>query len=161
MKKERNVIEHNAVVVFDSDVNASELNELFKGFQGDIIINGDLILDAEELRIKCDNLYVIGGIKTTGILCAILVEGNMYTEGYIDCLDININGTFFSRDTINAYAINISEDLYCLSDIYTNGYDINVGGELVCEDEIDAAEILVLQNIHVKNRIEADSIKVG
>jgi len=38
MNKERKVIEPNAIVVFDGDVYASKLNELFQHFEGDIII---------------------------------------------------------------------------------------------------------------------------
>ena len=162
MNKERKVIESNAIVVFDRNVYANELNEFFKEFKGDIIINGDLIFDVD-LIIQCDNLYVIGEITLmlTLLWPDILVEGNMYVYGDIDCYKINVNGSICCMKRINSFEINVSENVYAKDGIGTNGYDINVGGDLVCEDDIKAAEIIVLQKMYVTGTIEADSISVG
>ena len=164
MNKERNVIEPNAIVVFDRDVNASKLNELFKGFQGDIIIIGDLMLDEANLSIDCDNLYVMGGIELdlrANSYADICVRGNLYVGEHIDCANINVNGSIFCMRYIDSFNINISEDVYVDGYIETNGYDINVGGEFICKDEVSAAEITVLGKIIVKDGIQADSISAG
>ena len=157
MKKERKVIEQNAIVVFDGDVNTSKLNELFQDFLGDIIIFGSITQNEESLSIKCDNLYVMGRLSCIDVI----VGGNLYVEGDIDCCDIKVNGCICCSGLIDSFEINVAEDLYAKGYIITNGYDINVGGELICDDAIEAAEIVVLQRMRMKGMIKADSISVG
>jgi len=162
MNKERKVIEPNAIVVFEGDVYASKLNELFQHFEGDIIINGDLILEGMHVFIQCDNLYVMGNMPYTNACGTdFYLKGNLYIKGYIDCGKINVNGSVYCEHYIDALEINISEDLYAKGDIDATSYDINVGGELVCKDEVEASEIIVLKKIYVRNKIYADSISVG
>ena len=159
MNEERNVSE--PIVVFNKNVRTSELNELFKEFQGDIIVNGNLILNEKKLVIKCDNLYVTGGISMSINNTDVCVIGNLYVGDDIDCCNINVNGSICCTGCISSLEIDIAEDLYCENGIDTCGYDMNVGGEVVCNDDIAAAEIVVLKKIYVKSTIEADSISVG
>jgi len=162
MNKERKVIEPNAIVVFDGDVNASKLNQLFQNFQGDIIITGNLIIDEEKLSIQCDNLFVMEKIDLSNYAnTGICLDGNLYVEKFIDCSHIEVNGCIYCSGSIDSFNINVAEDLYVKGNIDTNGYDINVGGNLICKNEVDAAEITVLGKISVTSRIQADSISVG
>lgn len=162
MKKERKVIEPNAIVYFDGDVDVPKLNHLFQDFQGDIIINGNLLLKEEGLIVQCNNLYVMGNIVVFGAgINGIWVDGNLYVGGDIDCCDMNINGVCECMGSIDSYEINVAEDLYVKAGIITNGYDINVGGDFTCENEIEAANIVVLSKMHVTDTVEAYSISVG
>ena len=157
MKEERKVIEQNAIVAFYGDVNVDKLNELFKDFQGNISIIGSTIRNEENLSIKCDNLYVMG--RLCGV--DVTVDGNLYVEGDIDCCNIKVNGCLSCTGSIDAFNINVAENLYSKFSIVTNGYDINVGGDIICEDEVEAADIVVLQRLQVKSLIQAASISVG
>ena len=161
MKKERNVIEPNAVVVFDGDVYSSTLNELFQDFKGDIVINGDLNLDKGGLSIQCDNLYVMGEIfiSTMGSNDICLV-GDLYVEQSIECKNINVNGSIYCMDTMNTFEINVSEDFYANESVNAYRYDINVGGDFICDDEVNAAEITVYGKLKVLLGIHADFIWV-
>lgn len=158
MNKERNTNLNNAIVVFDGNVEASKLNELFADFQGDIVINGNLIWGSGDLRIKCSNLY----INDLEIYGKLIVEGNLYVQGNINCCDIVVNGSIVCLGYMDSMEINVAEDLYVKKDIEVNGYDINVGGEFVCDSEVtSAAEITVLNKMQVFGCVEADKICVG
>lgn len=159
MNKERKVIEPNAIVVFDRDVVTNELNQLFKIFDGDIVINGDLIFDGESLDIECDNLYVKGEIAISNYVHTnICLDANLYVENSIDCTDIDVNGCVCCMGSIDSYNINVAEDLYVAINLDTNGYDINVGGDLICKHAVDAADIIVRGKISVSDGIQDDSI---
>jgi len=162
MNKERKVIETNAIVVFNGDVNASKLNELFQDFQGDIVINGSLILDKDNLCIQCDNLYVTRAVSTNvrseGNIC---VSGNLYVDEDIECCNMSINGSVFCSADVDSLDINVTEDFCVENKVDTNGQDINVGGDFICEGNVDANDIVVLQSMHVKGYIDCCDIYVG
>lgn len=159
MNMERKVISNNAIIVLDRDVNASELNALPRDFKGDIVINGDLILD-ESLLMK-GNLHIIADVVCVAGKCDlnINIEGDLYCYGYIDAYQIDISGFFFGENDINSTNIKVAEDFYCNAKIDTNYCDITVAGELACHS-IDVAAITLWGRINVTTSIEAANISV-
>lgn len=156
MNKERNVIETNAIVVFDRDVNASKLNEFFQDFQGVVIINGNLFLD-ESLNLTCD-LYVAKSIDSQ--YCKnIHIIGNLYCEGLIDCYDIFVSESLFCGE-INSNDITVGEDFLCTDDIMAYGNVITVAGDLECSN-IETGNIYVLGKLTVENAMSAEEVKIG
>ena len=159
MNKERNVIVSNPIVVFNGDVNWSEVEDLFKDFKGDIVIHGNLII-AKDSRITCDTIYVMKNLCEDGCV-DVIVEGNLYVKGAISCCDLTVNGSLNCYYYISTFEINVAEDLYAEAGIESSGYDINVGGDLISDKEIEAADIMVLGKFYVSGRVEADSIWIG
>ena len=51
MNKKRNVTK--AILSFNQDVKASELEEFLEGFKGDVVIAKKLIID-KEIKISCN-----------------------------------------------------------------------------------------------------------
>ena len=157
--KERKVINHNPVVVFNRCVEASELNELFQNFQGDIVINGCLMLDEEELVIQCDNLYVSSCICANLNNTKILLEGNLYVEDYIYCHSINVNGSLCCNNDINCKSINVNGSLYC-NDTIKNCVDIKVTENLCCNKiDIQYGYLIVAGDIEV-SCLDAKTVNV-
>lgn len=157
MKEERKVIETNAIVVFNGDVNASKLNELFQDFQGDVIINGSLLID-ENLEIAC-NLYVVDDINSEYDK-KIHIAGNLYCDGDVDCYDIYVEESFFCT-SINSCNINVVEDFCCEDDIEAYGYDINVGGDFFCKGKVEADFVNIYKIMHLSGEIQVREIAVG
>jgi len=159
MEKERKASKSNPIVVVDGNVKWSKIEKLFQDFKGDIVIRGNLILE-ECSHIICDNIYIMGNIWDE-YEADLIVEGNLYVEGAIDCWNLTVNGAVNCNKCINTYEINVAEDLYSKSKIDAGGCDINVGGDLVCKSEVAAADIRVLGKFYVSSLVEADSIMVG
>ena len=111
-------INPNAIIVFDGNVKASQLDAL-KYFRGDVVIHKHLIVDGD-LSLRC-NLYVFGKIFKKKILNEhnISINGNLYCNGEMTCNDIDVHG-----------------NLFCEGDIYSQ--DIKVGGDFVCYGKVDA-----------------------
>jgi len=156
MKQERKVIEQNAIVVFDGDVNASKLNILLEEFQGVVIINGKLFLD-ESLNLTCD-LHVAESIDSQ-YNKNIHIEGNLYCEGLIDCYDIFVSESLFCGE-INSTDITVGEDFLCTDDIMAYGNVITVAGDLECSN-IETGNIYVLGRLTVENAMSAETVKIG
>ena len=157
MNKERNVIESNAVVVFDGDIEASVLNNIAIGFPGEVIINGDLIID-ENLKLECD-LYVEGNVE--GSACyAIEIEGDLYCYGIVDCYDICVNGCFYSDARVDATDIKVRDDFWCGDGLEARASSIIVGGDFECYS-IETQEIYVFGRMKVDTGISATIIKIG
>lgn len=132
MKKERKVIESNATIFFDRDVNASELQNLPPNFEGNIIINGILEFD-EEVTIKCDNLYakVVVSDKPT-----VHIEGNLYTKNDICVYDIKVNGSVYCGNDFMATDIIVAGDCITVCEHKEYCSSINVGGDFFCNGDI-------------------------
>ena len=145
MNKERKIVETNSIVVFDRKVNASELNEFFKDFHRDIIINGDLSVDTT-LAIKCDNLYVEGAliVEIFSSHAKIDLQGNLYVRDEMDCYDIHVDGSVYCSHRISAVSIDVAQDLDVVSNVDAENYNINVGGNFTCES-VKVRKICVLQ----------------
>jgi len=156
MNKERKVIETNAIVVFDEDVRSSKLNGLLKDFQGHVIINGNLYIDGY-LNVRC-NLYVAENINCS-YDSNIHIIGNLYCDGDIDCFDIFTSENLFCN-SINSADIKVGGNLLCENAIEAYGYVVTVAGDLEC-NTAEMENLYVLGKMHVKGRIEADSIMVG
>ena len=157
MNKERKVIDPNAVVFFDRDVTATELNSYRELLHGDVVIWGDLDVDTD-LNIDC-NVYVIGVVKAP-YNNTINIQGDLYCEGPIDGWDINVSGDLYCEGIINSTDIKVGENLYCGMDIQAMNSKVAVAGELECF-KIDADEICVLNKLMVKEQVSADVVEVG
>ena len=128
----RKIIESNAVIVFDRNVKASELNKLLEGFWGDVVITKKLIVD-KKVDIAV-NLYVIGGItrKSPIIEDSINIDGDLYSYGEVHCNDINVSGTFYSEKIVYSGAIKVGEHLLCNDKIDAYNCDVIVAGDIEC-----------------------------
>ena len=139
MKKERKVIDSNAIIVFDRTISATELNEALENFHGDAVIKGDLLLN-DDLNVEC----------------------NLFVEGVIDACDkitsINIIGDLLVHAT-NCHKITVSGDLFCIemkkkySKVEIKSENICVGGTLYCKGNI------IAKNIEVGASLECENIK--
>lgn len=129
MEKERKVTKQGAIIVFDRDVNASELNKLTKNFDGDIVILGKLFID-EDLHTNC-NLYIIGDITC----CA---EKNIHVGGDLECYseigayNIYVDGCFYCEGNISSDNIKVRESFWCKSRIEAYSGEITVIGDFEC-----------------------------
>lgn len=157
MNKEQKVIDPNAVVVFDRDVTATELNSYRELLHGDVVIWGDLNVDTD-LDISC-NVYVIGMVEAV-YQKTINIKGDLDCESSIDCYDIEVSGSIWCDGVINSKDIRVGENLYCEMDIQAMDSNVIVVGELECF-RIDANEIYILNKLRVKEAIEADIVEVG
>lgn len=162
MNKERKVTQPNAVVVFNRDVRASELNALPKDFHGDVIVSRDLILD-EHLHVKC-TLYVLESIiriRKGASEYNITIEGDLYCYCGIDCYNIYVQGLLYCEGKIDATNIEVIENLCCNDSIEAYSYSIIVAGDLECLG-IEAENVHALGKIDIKGSISIDySIKSG
>ena len=131
MNKERKVIEPNAIIVFDRDVNSSELVKLPEDFKGEIVINGSLVCD-RKLSIQCGNLYAN---RVYSDEPSINIIGNLYTSGNVDVHDITVNGSIYSKGDIDVGAIKVNGSIYCKGDL--NSEDVTVAEDLEVECEIE------------------------
>lgn len=161
MKKERKVIEPNAIIVFDRNINVKALNAIPKDFKGDVIVNGDLNLDDDSL-IMSGNLYVKGNIIADNFkhYRTIDIKGDLYCCGKIDVYDIDVSGTLCCMGVIDSASVKVSENLYCKDKIDALGYSINVAGDFECF-AFYAQTVNVLGKIRVKGLSSADVINVG
>lgn len=140
MNKERQVIDSQAIVVFNHDVTAIQLNKILKNFHGDVVIKGSLLLN--------DNL---------NIACNVFVDGDISGEDKVT--SINIKGDLYIHAT-NCHHITVSGDLYCLdlnkeyTEVKIKSEDICVGGTLYCEGDI------IARNIEVGESLECNIEKI-
>lgn len=119
---------NNATVIFNRDVEATELAEMFKGnFDGDIIINGTLMID-EPFEITCDNLFA-DSIDSYAF-CDIEVKGNLYVREYACFCNCKVNGSIYSGGNINSHRFIIAEEVYTVGDIQNGAHQICIGGSL-------------------------------
>ena len=137
---------NNAILVFDRDVEATELEPLLKDFEGDVIINGTLMID-DAIRITCDNLYVEN--IDSYVYCDVELIGNLIIRGYGCFCNISVNGSIYSGGYINSHRINVAEDVHSRGGINAGGHDICVGGSLISNASIKARSIKVLNDIEV------------
>ena len=161
MKMERQIIETDAIIVFDKVLKASELNRLTQGFKGDVIITKRLILD-REIDISC-NLYVLGGIIRKNLILesTININGDLYCYGEIHCNNINVSGYFYSEKLVYSKNIKVGENLLCEEKIDAYGCNIIIAGDLECGGVI-AEEVRVLGEADIYGSISvAKSIKTG
>lgn len=145
----RNVIEENAIVVFDRVVKASELNTLMQGFCGDLIITKKLVID-KEIDIAC-NLYVIGGIvrKYPVSQFNININGDFWCYGEIHCHNIDVSGCFFSKKVVYSKNIKVRENFSCDDKVDAYGCSIIVAGDMECYDIVSkSVECLGKIDIH-------------
>lgn len=137
MKKERKVINSNAIIVFDRNITATELNEALENFHGDVVIKGSLLLN-DDLNVEC-NLFVDGVIAASNKVTSINIKG-----------DLLIHAT-------NCHKITVSGDLFCIemkkkySKVEIKSEDICVGGTFYCEGNIIAKNIEVGASLECKN----------
>lgn len=139
MNKERKVIEPNAIIIFDRDVNSNELVKLPADFQGDIVINGMLVFDEKLITIKCDNLYAD---RVDSDISKISIIGNLYTKGDIDVYGIEVNGSMYCEGDFNSTDVVITEDFAVKGKVTANNFDIYVGGDFTCEGSIEDVDSL-------------------
>ena len=158
MERQENLT--NAIIVFDRDVTAEELNTLFDDFQGDIVITGNLDLGNVDLFLKCNNLYVMGEI-TVNENTITEIEGNLWIEGRIDCFDLKVNGSVYCGGYVLSTEVAVSEDFFVDETVEADDSDIYVGGDFICNGEVSADEIVVLKKLEVKGNIQVYKIQVG
>ncbi len=150
VNKERKVIESNAIIIFDRDVNSSELANLPADFQGDIVINGMLFVE-EELFIKCDNLYAD---RVQSIGHNINIIGNLYVKDAIDIFAIEVNGSICCNEDFDSANVAVAEDICVIGDADVNGNDIFVGGDFICKGAIKSVHSMkVLGKLYVDEGI--------
>lgn len=159
MNKERKLIEPNAIIIFDRDVNSKELVKLPADFQGDIVINGKLFFN-EEHSIKCDNLYADRVISRNH---KINIIGNLYVRDDIDVHIIRVNGSICCNDYFDSLEVDVAEDLYVLGDVCANNTDIYVGGDFICEGSIISVDYMkVLGKLYVDGNLnDVRDIRIG
>ena len=144
-------------VVFDRDIETTEL-KIFKGFKGDIIVNGNMMVDDDTI-IECDNLYVAGGIDTYAA-CNISVTGNLIVAENICTCNIKVNGSIVCWGDILTSKIDVRDDVYVEGDLNAQSNDLSIGGSLECKSAVIARNIRVLKKMKVENLVEGH-ISVG
>lgn len=152
MKKERKVIKNNAIIFFNRNVNSSELSKLPKGFEGDIIINGILEFDEENI-IECNRLFakivVSNGPK-------VYIKGDLYTEEDICVEQIKVNGSVYCQNNCYAAEIIVAENCIIdgeLGDSFTL-CNIAIGGDFTCKTVKYVNEINVLGKFKAKLKVD-------
>lgn len=149
MQKERKVIESNAVIVFDRDVNASELNMLTKEFSGDIVILEELLIN-ENLHVK-NNLHIM-----RDIVCysenEINVDGDLQCYSEIGGYNIWVSGCLYCKGTISSDNINVGESFCCENRIEAYGGKITVMGDFECHG-VKAKTVTVLGRIAMEGSV--------
>ena len=158
MNKERNVTK--AILSFNQDVKASELEKLVEGFEGDVVITKKLIID-KELKLFC-NLYVMDKIKRKSPIAAypITINGNLYCYDEVHCNDINVDGNFFCESFMYAKNICIEGDFTCCGKIDAYGSVIRVAGDFECYGA-SAKKVVVLNSIRSYGLIASPFIRSG
>ena len=129
MGKERKAISSSAIIVFDRDVRMSELNELTKDFNGDIVITGELLVD-ECPHIKCD-LHIMGYVICTPDQ-SFNVEGDLYCYNEMASYNMCIDGNLYCEGTISSDDIRVEGTLCCKGKIEAYGGKITVMGDFEC-----------------------------
>lgn len=147
--KKRNVIEENAIVVFERSIKASELNKLTNNFYGDVIITKKLIVDTE-IDISC-NLYIVGDIvrKYPISQSDININGDFWCYGEMHCHNVRVSGCFFAKKIIYSKNIRVRENFSCDDKVDAYGCSIIVAGDMECYDVISkSVECLGKINVH-------------
>lgn len=150
--KERRLIETNTIVVFNSNVTASKLEELIKDFCGTVVVNGNLTL-TKNLKIK-GSLYVKGSVTEVDDE-NIEIEGDFYCYGSISCYKLKVHGFLYGKDDISSTGIAVGENLYCESCVDANDNEIDVFGNFE-SDSVQFSELTVLGTIRVNNTISIE-----
>ena len=131
MQKERKVTEEGKIIVFDRDVEVSELNSLLtKEFNGDVIINGKLLVN-EDFHAKY-NLHVMKDIFCTPDQ-DFTVKGDLYCYNEIAGYNILVEGCFYCEGIISADNIKVTESFWCKNRIEAYGGNITVLGDFACQ----------------------------
>ena len=128
--------EWEPIVVFDRDVKASELNKLAKNFFGDLVVNGNLLLD-EDLQLNC-NLYI----------------KNISCDNFLGYKSLRINGALFCN------MVDVSN--ISVQDLYANQIEalkIYVAGDVECIGKVYAHKIEYIGSIYLKEIGAVESIK--
>ena len=128
--------ERDPIIVFDRDVKASELNKLAKNFIGDLVVNGNLLLD-EELQLSC-NLYV----------------ENISCDNFLGYKSLRIDGALFCN-MVDASNI-IVQDLYAN---HIEAFEIDVAGDMECLGKVYAQKIECIGRMYLHTIGTVDSIK--
>lgn len=159
MNKERKVINPKAIIVFDKDVHASELNKITH--RGKIVINKKLIIDAD-LNME-NTIFVMGNIIYKSLIYdySINVKGSLYCYGHVNCHNINVSSHLYCEDGICSKNIKVRENFWCNNKINAYGGDVTVAGDLECMHEVEADCISVLGSMHIHGRVDANKINVG
>lgn len=161
--KERKKIP-KCTVIFPKDVTVEELVTMFpKGFDGDIVILGDLINSAPNSQNTIyGNLYLVGGNTNLDAICGstgdqLTIIGDVYSQKAIDlcAIDLKIEGDFICKDEVDGFGstITVSGNAYIEEGIY-NIERITVCGDLLVEQDIDVWCIDVLGNAKFKGDVE-------
>ena len=156
MDKERQVSNPVALVFFNRDTTASELNQVYEGFQGEIVINGTLFLDVT-LELTCD-LYVMGEFKKKpSSRHNVFIDGSLYCPEEVQCYYIDVNGNICCGG-LDCDEICVGENLLC--------ENIDAWSEIAVAGDIEASTlktryIYVLGKMLVEDEISAIGIKVG
>lgn len=160
MDKERKTIELNSTILFNRDVKASELDAVIpKGFQGDIIINGELEIE-DNFYIQCDNLYVLkattrDGVNMKGPLS--YIEGNFHSIETIYCNDLKINGSLYCDGKVDSMNILVSQD-FVAKTLEPNSSKVIIGGDFICDNVESMESITVYGKTQTKCVIMAEDI---
>ena len=118
----------NPIVVFDKNVKASEIRGLFKDRDGDIIINGQLIVDdCSEEPIICKKIYV-NGIDVYAN-CDINVKGDIISRGNICLCNMTIEGSICCLGNLNATKLNVEGNVYVSGNMRV--YKLESSGEIL------------------------------
>ena len=149
-----------AIIVFDRNVKASELNLITNEFYGEVIITKKLIVD-KDLTIECD-LFVGGDVvkKSPISECEIKINGDLCCCGDIHCNDIEVSGCFFAGGIIYSKNITVGEDFVCYDKVDAYGCNIIVVGD--CEVlSIKAESVKVKGLVTTYGGISAKYLKAG
>lgn len=149
-----------AIIVFDRNVKASELNLVTNEFYGEVIITKKLIVD-KDLNIECD-LFVVGDVVKKSPISEyeIKINGDLCCCGDVHCNDIEVSGFFFCRGIIYSKDINVGADFVCYNKVDAFGCNIIVIGE--CEVlSIKAESVKVKRVVTTYGGISAKYLKAG
>ena len=169
--KERKKIP-NCTVVFQNDVTVEELVTMFpKGFDGDIVIFGELINSAPNSENTIyGNVYLIGEDTSLDAICgstgdSLTIMGDLYSGKAIDlcAIDLKIAGDFVCKDEVNGFGstITVDGDTTIEGGIY-NIEKFNVGGDLYVTYDLDVWCINVMGSVKVEEGyVDYTELNVG
>lgn len=131
--------ERTSVLILEGEITDAQIAKIPKDFQGDIVVNGDIICDER---------------------CEIL--GSLWLNGNVDVAYLKVNGDLFGEEGINivtAHGVDVSGDVV-LKNCYINVTDINVGGDFEGSRYINSTCINVYGKFKFDGRIDLNSYEI-
>ncbi|MBR2745050.1 MAG: hypothetical protein IKE01_07155 [Clostridia bacterium] len=119
---------YSGVVFFNGTVDKQDLSAIPIDFDGDIVVDGDLVSDGYGAIVFIRaNLWVSGNINTPNLT----VKAQSVTANNINCGKLISLGDVVCYENLGASTVMIDGDLYCGREISKCKY-ISVNGSVVC-----------------------------